>query len=162
MVKLHVRDIMTTQVVTLKETDTIKHATVMFALHTISGAPVVDDGRHLVGIVSETDILELIVKYQDKLNIDHPVAYMLTSPLDDTSELGDDGVKEASDAISKMLVRDIMTRTVLTTTPDAMIVDVVEKMIEQNVSRVPVMEKGIPVGIISRGDIIFSIYKRKR
>jgi len=161
MVKLHVRDIMTTQVVTLKETDTIKHATVLFALHTISGAPVVDDDRHLIGIVSETDILELILKSQDKLSIDHPAAYMLTSPMDDTVD-NDKDVKEASDAISKMLVKDIMTRTVLTTSPDAMIVDVVEGMIEKNVNRVPVVEKGILVGIISRGDIIFSIYKKKR
>jgi len=161
MVKLHVRDIMTTQVVTLKETDTIKHATVLFALHTISGAPVVDDDRHLIGIVSETDILELILKSQDKLSIDHPAAYMLTSPMDDTVD-NDKDVKEASDAISQMLVKDIMTRTVLTTSPDAMIVDVVEGMIEKNVNRVPVVEKGILVGIISRGDIIFSIYKKKR
>jgi len=160
MVKLHVRDIMTTQVVTLKGTDTIKHATVLFALHTISGAPVVDDDRHLIGIVSETDILELILKSQDKLSIDHPAAYMLMSPMDETGD--DKDVKEAGDAISQMLVKDIMTRTVLTTTPDAMIVDVVEGMIAKNVNRVPVVEKGILVGIISRGDIIFSIYKKKR
>jgi len=162
MVKLHVRDVMTTQVVTLKGTDTIKHATVLFALHTISGAPVVDDDRHLIGIISETDILELIVKYQDQLSIDHPAAYMLTSPMDDTADNEDKDVKAAGDAISKMLVKDIMTRTVLTTTPDAMIVDVVEEMIKTNVNRVPVLEKGILVGIISRGDIIFSIYKKKR
>ena len=162
MAKIHVRDIMTTQVVTLKETDTIKHATVMFALHTISGAPVVDDDRHLIGIISETDILELVLSYQDKLSIDHPSSFMFASPMDDTSEQADKDVKEASDAISKMLVRDIMTRTVLTTSPDAKIVDVVDQMIKKNVNRVPVLEKGVLVGIISRGDIIFSIYKKKR
>jgi CBS domain-containing protein len=121
---------------------------------------VVDDDRHLIGIVSETDILELILKSQDKLSIDHPAAYMLMSPMDESGD--DKDVKEAGDAISQMLVKDIMTRTVLTTTPDAMIVDVVEGMIAKNVNRVPVVEKGILVGIISRGDIIFSIYKKKR
>jgi CBS domain-containing protein len=161
MVKLHVRDIMTTQVQTLKGTDTIKQATVLFALHNISGAPVVDDDRHLIGILSETDILELVMKYQDMLNIDHPSAYMLETPMDDANE-NDQDVRNASDAISKTLVRDVMTKTVLTTTPDAMIVDVVEEMIKMTVNRVPVLEKGILVGIISRGDIIFSIYKKKR
>jgi CBS domain-containing protein len=160
MAKLHVRDVMTTQVVTLKETDTIKQATVLFALHNISGAPVVDEGRHLIGILSETDILELVMKYQNQLHIDHPSLYMLESPMDDSS--GDEDIKKASDAISKSLVKDIMTRTVLTTVPDAMIADVTQEMIKKTVNRVPVLEKGVLVGIISRGDIIFSIYKKKR
>ncbi|MDR2866261.1 MAG: CBS domain-containing protein [Methanomassiliicoccaceae archaeon] len=160
MAKLHVRDIMTTQVQTLKETDTIKQATVLFALHNISGAPVVDDDRHLIGILSETDILELVMRYQNQLNIDHPSLYMLESPMDDAS--GDVDIRKASDAISNTLVRDIMTRTVLTTTPDAQIADITKEMITKTVNRVPVLEKGILVGIISRGDIIFSIYKRKR
>lgn len=161
MAKLHVRDVMTTQVQTLKGTDTVKQATVLFALYNISGAPVVDDDRHLIGIVSETDILELVIKYQDKLSIDHPSAYMFESPMDDASQKDQD-IKKAGDAISGTPIRDIMTKTVLTTTPDAMIVDVVEEMIKMNVNRVPVLEKGVLVGIISRGDIIFSIYKKKR
>jgi CBS domain-containing protein len=160
MVKLHVRDLMTTQVITLKETDTIKQATVMFALHDISAAPVVDDERHLIGILSETDILELVMKYQKELSIDHPSLYMLASPMDD--KLDDENLRKAHDEISKTLVKDIMTKTILTTTPDARIVDVVEEMIKKTINRVPVLEKGVLVGIISRGDIIFSIYKKKR
>jgi CBS domain-containing protein len=151
---------MTTQVVTLKGTDTIKQATVLFALHNISGAPVVDEGKHLIGILSETDILELVMKYQKQLHIEHPSLYMLESPMDDAA--GDEDVKKASDAISGTSVKDIMTRMILTTTPDAMIADITEEMIRLNINRVPVLEKGVLVGIISRGDIIFSIYKKKR
>ena len=117
MTKLHVRDLMTTQVVTLRETDTIKRATVLFALHNISAAPVVDADNHLIGILSETDVLELVMKYQNKLHADHPSLYMLESPMDEAS--GDADLKKASDEISGTLVREIMTRTVLTTTPDA-------------------------------------------
>jgi CBS domain-containing protein len=160
MAKLHVRDLMTTQVITLKATDTIKQATVLFALHDISAAPVVDDARHLIGILSETDILELVMKYQKELSIDHPSLYMLASPMDDIAD--DEDLKKAYDAISKTQVKDIMSKTILTTTPDAKIVDVVEEMIKKTINRVPVLEKGVLVGIISRGDIIFSIYKKKR
>ncbi|MCL2607088.1 MAG: CBS domain-containing protein [Methanomassiliicoccaceae archaeon] len=160
MVKLHVRDIMTTQVITLKETDTIKQATVLFALHNVSGAPVVDDDRRLIGILSETDILELLMKYQGQLSVDNPSLHILESPMDDVT--GDESLKKVSDAISKTLVKEIMTKTVLTTTPDSLIVDVVKEMIGFTVNRVPVLEKGVLVGIISRGDIIFSIYKKKR
>jgi CBS domain-containing protein len=151
---------MTTQVVTLKGTDTIKQATVQFALHNISGAPVVDEDKHLIGILSETDILELVMKYQNQLHIEHPSLYMLESPMDDA--IGDEDLKKANDAISKTLVKDIMTRMILTTTPDAMIADITKEMIRLNINRVPVLEKGVLVGIISRGDIIFSIYKKKR
>jgi CBS domain-containing protein len=151
---------MTTQVITLKETDTIRQATVLFALHNISGAPVVDNSKRLIGIVSETDILGLVMNYQKELSIDHPSLYMFSSPMDDAS--GDEDIRKASDAISKTMVKDIMTKTVLTTTPDAKIADVVEEMIKLTVNRVPVLEKGVLVGIISRGDIIFSIYKKKR
>ena len=34
-------------------------------------------------------------------------------------------------------------------------------MLEMKVNRLPVVEKGVVVGIISRGDIIFALYKRK-
>ena len=34
-------------------------------------------------------------------------------------------------------------------------------MLEKDVNRVPVLEKGVLVGIVTRSDIIFSIYKRK-
>ena len=34
-------------------------------------------------------------------------------------------------------------------------------MIDMEVNRLPVLEKGVVVGIITRGDIIFALYKRK-
>jgi len=129
-------------------------------LHNISGAPVVDDDRRLIGILSETDILELLMRYQGRLSADNPSLHILESPMDDVA--GDEDLKRVSDEISETLVKDIMTKTVLTTTPDALIVDVVKEMIHFTVNRVPVLEKGVLVGIISRGDIIFSIYKKKR
>ena len=64
MGQLRVRDIMTTQVISLGENDTIKDATIVLAVDNLSGAPVIDDDYHLVGIISETDILGLIVKYE--------------------------------------------------------------------------------------------------
>lgn len=39
--------------------------------------------------------------------------------------------------------------------------EVLRAMIEMKVNRVPVVEKGVVIGIISRGDIIFALYKRK-
>ncbi|MDI3483382.1 MAG: hypothetical protein PWQ88_1253 [Candidatus Methanomethylophilaceae archaeon] len=158
MSDLKVRDVMTTKLVTVHQDDTIKQATLKFAIAGISGAPVVDDENRLVGILSETDILELVMKYQDKLRMEHPSLHILSLPFDSTSEMD---VKEVVSRISETPVKEVMTRAVLTVSPDARIIDTVERMIEKKVNRVPVIEKDKLVGIVTRGDIIFAFYRNK-
>ncbi|MBE6520738.1 MAG: CBS domain-containing protein [Candidatus Methanomethylophilaceae archaeon] len=151
---------MTTQVVTLQPTDTIKKAAIKFAIDNISGAPVVDNRNHLLGIVSENDILRIIYTYQLKLDKENRGSVMLSYAMDNKDE-GDDELKKISEEISNMEIGDIMIRTVLTTSPDALIMEVLKSMIEMDVNRVPVVEKGVVIGIISRADIVFALYKRK-
>ncbi len=159
MGQLRVRDIMTTQVISLAGTDTVKDATITLAVDNLSGAPVIDDDYRLIGIVSETDILELIMKYEEELNIEDPVLHLLAFPMD--SAIDDPVLMEAAKKISETKVVDIMSKDVLTVTPDAMVIDVLRLMLSRDVNRIPVLEKGVLVGIVSRSDIIFSIYKRK-
>ncbi len=160
MSKLKVRDLMTTQLVTLKPTDTVKKAAIKFAVDNVSGAPVVDNRNHLLGILSENDILNLIFKYQVALDDENSDTVMLNYPMDSSSE-PDSDLKKLSDEISNIEVSSIMIRTVLTTTPDTSLMEVLRAMIEMKVNRVPVVEQGVVIGIISRGDIIFALYKRK-
>lgn len=54
-----------------------------------------------------------------------------------------------------------MVRSVVSTTPDAQIIEVLNLLITLNIGRIPVLEKGVLVGSISRSDIIFALYKRK-
>ena len=79
----------------------------------------------------------------------------------DSASEPDERLKKISEEISNKLVSDVMTRTVLTATPDTTIMEVLKSMIELKVNRLPVVEKGVVVGIISRGDIIFALYKKK-
>ena len=160
MSKLKVRDLMTTQLVTLQPTDTVKKAAIKFAVDNISGAPVVDNRNHLLGILSENDILNTILKYQIALDDENHDSVILTYSMDSPTET-DDILKKVSEEISNLEVSAIMTRTVLRTTPDTTIMEVLRAMIEMKVNRVPVVEKGVVIGIISRGDIIFALYKRK-
>lgn len=159
MGQLRVRDIMTTQVISLAGTDTVKDATITLAVDNLSGAPVIDDDYRLIGIVSETDILELIMKYEEELNIEDPVLHLLAFPMD--SAIDDPVLMETAKKISETKVVDIMSKDVLTVTPDTMVIDVLRLMLSRDVNRIPVLEKGVLVGIVSRSDIIFSIYKRK-
>ena len=159
MGQLRVRDIMTTQVISLGLTDTIKDATILLAVDNLSGAPVIDDDYHLAGIISETDILDLIVKYEEELNLEDPVLHLLAFPMD--YDIEDPNLKAVAEKISNTKVSELMCKDVLTTTPDAMVIDVLKTMLSKDVNRIPVLEKGVLVGIVSRSDIIFSIYKRK-
>ncbi|MDY0225170.1 MAG: CBS domain-containing protein [Candidatus Methanomethylophilaceae archaeon] len=159
MKALRVRDLMTTQVVTVRPTDTLRQATIKFAVDNITGAPVVDNRNHIVGMITENDVLELILKYQEKLQSDTTFHNLLAIPMD--GEIADEKVAQANKAISDMTVETIMTRSILTTTPDAEIVEALKVMMKLNVNRIPVLEQGILVGTISRSDIIFYIYKKK-
>lgn len=52
------RDIMTSPVYTVRPTDRIKRAIALLCTHRISGVPVIDTKGHLVGLISEWDLLE--------------------------------------------------------------------------------------------------------
>ena len=61
MSQLRVRDLMTTEVITVKPTDTIRQAVIRMAIDNVTGAPVVDNRNHVLGIITQTDILKLIL-----------------------------------------------------------------------------------------------------
>lgn len=157
---LKVRDLMTTDVVTLDATDTIKKAAIKFAVDNISGAPVVDSRNHLLGILSQNDILRTLLKYQTMVDKDGTGgSSFMKHSLDNSGD--DERINKLSEEISDIEVSKIMTYSVLTTTADAPIMDVLRAMIEMDVNRVPVVEKGVVIGIIARGDITFALYKKK-
>jgi len=159
MGQIKVRDIMTTQVITLLDTDTVKDATITLAVDELSGAPVVNEDYHLVGILSEMDILRLIMKFEDELKVENPVLHLLAFPMD--TKFDDPELERAANKFTNTKVKEIMVSEVITTTPDADVVDTLALMLEKDINRVPVLEKGVLVGIVTRGDIMFSIYKRK-
>ena len=151
---------MTTEVLTLRPDDTIKKAATKLALDNVSGAPIVDNKNHLLGFVSENDILNVIMKYQVRLEKQDIEGSLLEYSMDSVVT-PDDNLKKVADEISNIEMSTLMVRSVMTTTPDAPIIEVLKKMLTLGINRIPVLEQGILVGIISRGDIIFALYKRK-
>ena len=158
---LKVRDIMTTQVMTLSPDNTISEAIKKLAVENLTGAPVVDKDSCMVGIISQNDILGLFMKYAAKIDsMGGNGSMLLASGLD--SDTDDPVIKGAIENISKMKVRDIMIHTVLTTRPDADLIPLVKAMLTLGVSRVPVIEKGVLIGIVTGADIIFSVSRKRR
>lgn len=159
MSQIRVRDLMTTQVITVKPTDTLRRAVLKMAVDNVSGAPVVDNRNHVLGMLSQTDILRLILKYQQKLDSGTGGEELLNESFD--SDTADAALNSISAEFANMKVEDVMVRTTIYTTADARIIEVLKMMMSADIGRLPVLEQGVLVGTISRSDIIFAIYKRK-
>ena len=63
LAKLEVRDIMSKDVVTLHEDDTIKKAAQLMNSKKIGGLPVVDDHNRLIGIITESDVFRILITW---------------------------------------------------------------------------------------------------
>ena len=57
---IKIKDVMTKDVVTIREDSTIYDALTTLRDHNITGLPVVSEDRQLIGIVSEKDLLKLM------------------------------------------------------------------------------------------------------
>lgn len=53
-----------------------------------------------------------------------------------------------------MMISDIMTRSVLSVGPDASVRSIAQLLVEHGISAVPVVEDGIPIGIVSETDLV--------
>ncbi len=72
MKSVKVRDYMATRLVTFHENTNVVQAMDQFLKHSISGAPVVDDEGNLVGILSEVDLMQVVVQdsyYDESIGI---------------------------------------------------------------------------------------------
>ncbi|MEM9623667.1 MAG: CBS domain-containing protein [Pseudomonadota bacterium] len=77
-----VKDYMTTRLVTFGPKTNVVEAMTAFLEHSISGAPVVDDAGNLVGLLSEVDLMHVIVQdsyYDESIGI---VADYMRTPVD--------------------------------------------------------------------------------
>lgn len=157
MRQLKVRDVMTSSVITLNEGDELHKASIILAVNGISSAPIVDSKEHLLGMLSSMDILRFVKDLKDRTQLDVPTLSLLASP--PVEELDDPALDEAYETISEKRVGDIMVREVITVRLDDELMKVLDMMLERNVRRLPVVEKGRLVGIISRKDIMWGILK---
>ncbi len=67
---LEAKTIMKTKVVTVKKETPIYDAIELISTHKITGMPVVDDDMHLVGVVSEKDVLHLLNDLDNLMLVD--------------------------------------------------------------------------------------------
>ncbi|MCZ7663361.1 MAG: CBS domain-containing protein [Thermoleophilia bacterium] len=146
---LTARDIMQAEVITVTPETTVRELADLLAEKKVSGVPVIDGERHVVGIVTEGDVI-----LQDAdLHFPHYIQF-----LDGTIYL--ESVRKFEERFRKAFgakVADVMSTEVLTVEPGATVHEMATLMADNNVNRLPVVEDGVLVGIVTRADVVRAI-----
>jgi CBS domain-containing protein len=125
----------------------------------ISGAPVINKEGHVVGIISEGDIMRLLEVHSPRINLILPAPLdLIELPVRMKYEL--DEIAEDMNKAASILIGEIMTKNVITIAPNADISDAAQLMDTHDIKRLPVVDDtGKMIGIITRGDIIGAVVR---
>lgn len=139
------RDIMTRPVIVVREETTLEEVARAMLKHKIGSVLVMDAREQLVGIITESDFTgeEQGVPFS---------AYR--APHVFGMWLPPEGVERIYEAGRTLTASTIMSSPVTTVTEDEPIGAVIERMIRQDLKRIPVVRNGRPVGIVSRHDLL--------
>jgi CBS domain-containing protein len=143
MNEIKVSDVMTTLVVAFRPQDGIQEAARLLVANRISGAPVVEEGR-LVGIVSEADIVSAYsgpAARGSPFVATDPLMFLLRGRVPRTSH--------------RHTVDEVMTRQVISISPEARLREAAFLLDRYGVRRLPVVnDKGYLVGVVARADVV--------
>jgi CBS domain-containing protein len=146
---MNAADIMTREVVSVDAQTSIAEAGRLMLQHRISGLPVTDESGKVIGVITEGDLLhraELGTERRHRHWIE-----LLMGP--------GRSVDNYVDAHARK-VGEVMTETVVSVTPLTELSDIVRLMETRNVKRVPVVESGRLVGIVSRANLVRALVHR--
>jgi CBS domain-containing protein len=128
-----VHEVMTSPAVKVGPDASLKRAIQLLDEHQITAMPVVDGHGHLLGVVSEADLLRDMVPTDRRLH---------------------ERSVEIADATGQAAVTDVMTRLPLTVSPDDDVAQAVQLLVDTQVKSLPVVSFGRVVGVVSRRDVI--------
>ena len=155
-----VKDLMSKSVIFFKPNDTIFKAAKIFSKKKISGAPVVEDAKtkKVIGVISETDIVKFMgtsLTGDEKLAGDFTYQ-SLTLLFFNFIRMSKNflNTRKEIDRITRIKIKDVMSKEVVSVSPDTNIFDAASLMDMHDVNRLPVLQKGRLVGIIARADLL--------
>ncbi len=140
---MKVREVMTRTVVSVRPETPLKDVAALMVEHGISGVPVVDEQGVVLGVVSEADF---IVKERGLEGVRHrPLARFLGRADEARAEIAKVQAATAGSAMSSPAI---------TIEADRPVREAAAVMIERAINRLPVVEDGRLVGIVTRADLV--------
>jgi CBS domain-containing protein len=188
---MKVKDIMTTDVVTVDKDVDLRHVMKLMKKHDITKIPVLDD-KKLIGMITDNNIAYKLGSIKTKgipaarlhassvtdkkiecINPDTDLKTVLkkvgkTGPTmlcvtDDSNLLG---VITKADLLplvkSKKQLKDIMNKKIFMVSSDERVIHARRIMLDENIARLPVVDNGRLVGVISDNEIAFALAEIKR
>jgi CBS domain-containing protein len=148
-VTMLVHEVMSTGVVTVQKTDTIRSAVMKMMQRHCGSIPVVEADNMLVGVVTLRDVLiQLYPNYGDYIHDNvHSRSFV-----------------EMEDGYPEVLggkVEDVMSKNPMTVSPNDPILEAASYMGLKNFRRMPVVDKGRLIGIVSISDINRGLFIEK-
>ncbi|AXI08212.1 CBS domain-containing protein [Oceanobacillus zhaokaii] len=148
---MQARDIMITNVYTVKATDTLKDLLEIMVKNRIGGLPVVDDQGNLVGMVSDGDVLRFLAPKPFQIIDLYNAMYLEAETIEDVLQ------QKLDTPVKKIMTK----RFILKLSPDEEFEKTIRLLSQHHYKKLPVVnEAGRVIGVISRGDLIFNISQK--
>ncbi len=145
---MKVKELMDANVVSVTPDTTYEHVARLLYTNQVTGVPVLDVHGRVVGFVSEKDIVRILYPWY-KSFYDSPESYT-------DMEARESKARDIRDT----KVEVFMKRDILTVTPDDPIMKAGALMLAHDVNRLPVVENGKVVGVVSRDSIYKAVLKK--
>jgi CBS domain-containing protein len=142
---LKAKDIMTKDVITVKPEATVEELARLLMNNKVSGVPVSNDNKKLIGIVTENDL----ITQNKRLHI--PTVIRL---FDAFILLGSGRMEEEIKKMAATTVDEICTKKVVSITEETTLDEIATIMAEQHVHLLPVLREGMVVGIVGKADMV--------
>ena len=150
----HVGDVMTATVVTVGPESRLDEAARLLRAHHISGMPVVDRARSVVGLLSEQDIVRALHRATGV----HSARGLLDLLLESAPPKGDTMLEVCRRHLRNSRVREAMTSPVVSVARETPLEEAAHTMTSHRVKRLPVLDAhGALVGIVSRADLAHAV-----
>jgi len=156
---MEVKDAMTPKPKTIKKTDTLEKLLDLMANNKISGCPVVDNNNHVIGIITQTDVINIIDVHSKIHKLESDLFTLVLAAIKSEHY---DNLREALKKVMKMQVKNFMRDKVVTIDVNDDLYDAAKMMNRNKVDRLPVTRNKKLVGIITRWDIIKALDKLDR
>ncbi|MFO1038729.1 MAG: CBS domain-containing protein [Geminicoccaceae bacterium] len=142
-------DIMTRGVVTVEADTPLQEVARRLARSKVTAVPVVDQHRHVIGMVSEGDLL-----FAGVMVMDERASWWLEM-MAEGEHLAPEYLSHVRSAGRK--AADIMTKDVVSVGEDTSFDEIAKLLHDNRIKRVPVLRNGVLVGIVSRADLVRSL-----
>lgn len=149
---MKVSEVMRQSVIVIREDTSLEEAACLMLKHTLRGLPVVDKEGKICGFISVSDFTAKEGYF---------VLARVHAPQLFGSWLPSKGIERIYQRARTRLVKEVMSREVITVTEDDPIEKVVDLMLYRELNRIPVVRDNVPVGIIARHDLLKLVSDKK-